>query len=41
MGENQTPLGCFSIPEPTVAVSTILMNLHSIKLSPGPEAGHR
>lgn len=39
MGENQNPLGCFSIPEPTVAVSTVLMNLHSIKLFSRPEAG--
>lgn len=32
MVENQSPLGCFSIPETTVAISTVLMNLHSIKL---------
>lgn len=40
MVENQNPRGSFSIPETTGAISTVLMNLHSIKLLFGPEAGH-
>lgn len=40
MVENQNPLGCFSVPKTTVAISAVLMNLHSIKLLFGPAAGH-
>lgn len=39
MVEHQNPLGCFSLPEMMVAISAVLMNLHSIKLVLGPAAG--